>query len=234
MSAATRGRAAGPYVRSCSIGVCFVLQACSAVDPTCANGFEATRKGTPTAVALLTACIDSSITQRKDRAQALEYRAWLQYEKGDFSAAAQDQGASFALTGAPTYHALINQTLYLRRAGNAEESLKSAKLAEEFEKRSGQTTSMMTQYHIGWSLLELGKYREAISAFTTGIPYQPDFSAVYWLRSQAYERLGEHKAAREDLEVLARLLESPRGRELLGGWSEEATIKLNSLGIRAR
>lgn len=197
---------------------------------TCDGALKATRDGDSSAILLLTDCVSSSEADSL-RAQALQYRAWLYFSSGNFQEAAFDQEKSLSLTPSPSYESLINHSLYLRRAQRFEESLALAKLAQAVESRSGDTTSMMTQYHLGWSYFELGRYDEAVTAFSRGIPFQPDYSAVYWLRAQSYEKLGDKAKAEADLRTLNELLQTPRGRRDLGKWLAAASEKLKALGL---
>lgn len=97
----------------------------------------------------------------------------------------------------------INYALYLRKVGRFQDSLEAVLKAERID--SGNV-NMMTQYNKGWSLLELGRYAEAVESFTKGVPYQPDYAFVYWRRGLAYEGLGETTRARADFEKTAKLL----------------------------
>ncbi|MBE7368688.1 hypothetical protein [Ramlibacter pallidus] len=200
----------------------------------CEEAFDATRQGKASAMQLLGDCLSSSAAPTEVRGQAFEYRAWLHAEAANFKEAALDQERSFSLLPRLTYRSLINHSLYLRHALRREESLIFARIAEAVESASGEGTSMKTQYHLGWSLLELERHAEAVSAFTRGIPYQPDYSAVYWLRAQAYERMGNAESAKADLVTLSTLLRTSKGREDLGKWREAAAEKLRVYGVSAR
>jgi len=76
-------------------------------------------------------------------------------------------------------------------------SLEPLLKAEVLDERSGHV-SMMTQYNLGWSLYELGKYEEAISAFTKGIQDQPDYPFVYFRRGLAYDKIERVEKAESD------------------------------------
>ncbi|GAA6143448.1 tetratricopeptide repeat protein [Hydrogenophaga sp. 5NK40-0174] len=159
------------------------------------------------------------------------HRAWSFNQLGDFERAVEDQAEALSLASNASYRPLINYSLYLKKAKRFEESLLIARQASKIESLETSRGSMMTQYHIGWSLFELGRYREAIDAFTKGVPYQPDYAAVYWLRARSYELLGDTVNARQDYEILAELLADPDGQNDLGEWGAEAASKLKSLGL---
>lgn len=197
----------------------------------CEDGFEATRMATSSAKSILTECLSSSVAPKHIRGQAFEYRAWLNYQDGNHKEAALDQERSFLLVPKISHRSLLNHSLYLRLGLRHEESLVFAKLAEAVESRERDATSMPTQYHLGWSFFELGRYEEAVMALTRGIPYQPDYSAVYWLRAQAYEKMGESTQAKADLLTLSTLLQTPKGKADIGKWGEAASEKLRAYGV---
>ena len=76
------------------------------------------------------------------------------------------------------YRDYINFAMYLRRVGHYEDSLRALHSAENLDKANDHP-AMMTQYQIGWTLSALGRYDEAVTAFTRGIPDQPDYPFVY-------------------------------------------------------
>ena len=185
----------------------------------CGEGYESARQGRhEVAVSQLTQCLSAFGQSPQDRSHAYKVRAWSQARLGRHAAAAEDQEAAFALQPAAGYRDFLDYALYLRDAGRSGESLQAILAAERLE--AGRT-SMMTQYHKGWILHELGRHREAIQAFSAGIPLQPSYAFAYWRRGLAYERLGEVKLAARDFEECARLLAAgkltPPGDELLGG-----------------
>ena len=75
---------------------------------------------------------------------------------------------------------------------------------------------MMTQYNLGWTLFELGRHREAIKAFTLGVPKQPDYPFVYWRRGLAYEAVGNKTLAKGDFETAAKLFMAGKDK-----WKQE-------------
>ena len=170
----------------------------------CDQGTEAARQGRhDPAITLLTQCLAASSVLSEKRAYALKVRAWSHSRLAQGALAVQDQEAAFGLVPASQYRDFLDYALYLRDAGRNADSLQALLAAERAE---GGRVSMMTQYHKGWILQELGRNREAVAAFSKGIPVQPSYAFAYWRRGLAYEDLGEKKLAAQDFEQCARLL----------------------------
>lgn len=66
---------------------------------------------------------------------------------------------------------------------------------------------MPTFYHLGLALSDLGQYREAAEAFSTGLLKQPDFAWAYYFRGIAYDKLGNREDARSDFSQFAKRVE---------------------------
>jgi len=170
----------------------------------CDVAADAARSGNyEQAVSILSQCLAIPGLSKDARADAFEARAWSYSNLKQHASAVADQEAAHKLRPLTEYRQFINYASYLRRVGRIQDSLNAVLAAEGLE--SG-TVSMMTQYNKGWSLLELGRHRDAVEAFTKGIPVQPDYAFVYWRRGLAYEGLGDKKQARSDFEKSARLL----------------------------
>jgi tetratricopeptide (TPR) repeat protein len=182
------------------------------------------------AVELLDKCLSQANLDAQARFRALKVRAFVYYELRDYTQAVSDQEAAFSIQEPAEYRDFINYALYLRHAGRFEESLRAARSAEAIEEKDG-TTSMMTQYHLGWTLLELGRPREAVEAFSRGIPFQPEYPFVYWRRGLAYEALGQRAKARKDFELTAKYLSSPQQEAAAGDLLPVIRAKLRSYGL---
>jgi tetratricopeptide (TPR) repeat protein len=102
------------------------------------------------------------------------------------------------------------------------------------ERIEGEKVSMMTQYNKGWSLLELGRHKEAVEAFTKGLPIQPDYAFVYWRRGLAYESLGNKELAKRDFERCAELLISKNNVAAAGDLLPAMRQKLRQYGLDDR
>jgi tetratricopeptide (TPR) repeat protein len=174
-------------------------------DDICSAGYEIVRTGDiEKGVAILSICVASNEVSPENRRRAYIERAWSYKILGKMNEAVGDQEAAFKLAPA-AYSELINYALYLRYAGRVAESLTPLKEAATMDEAKGQT-SMMTQYQLGWTYQELGKHREAVAAFTKGIPQQTDFAFAYYKRGLSFEALGQKEAARSDFQQVKTLI----------------------------
>lgn len=149
------------------------------------------------AISLLDHCLELKALSPEQQAFYLQTRAWAHFNLDHFESALRDQENSFSLIPPSTHREFINHAAYLRMTGDALNSLEPLFKAEVLDERSGHV-SMMTQYNLGWSLYELGRYEEAIAAFTKGIPDQPDYPFVYFRRGLAYDKIGRVEPAESD------------------------------------
>jgi tetratricopeptide (TPR) repeat protein len=177
-----------------------LLSACGQVDKWyyCGYGQKNAQDGRyEVALELLGKCLELKSLSAEQRAFYLQSRAWSYFSLDDFDNALDDQQQSFRLVAPTTRDELINYAAYLRMAGRVQQSLEPLREAEALDERDGHS-SMMTQYNLGWSLYELGRYDEAIAAFSRGIPSQPDYPFVYFRRGLAYDRVGRTDEADAD------------------------------------
>jgi tetratricopeptide (TPR) repeat protein len=174
-------------------------------DALCESGTKLAREGRhEEALPVIASCLGQTGLSDMTRAHALQSRAWSHSNLSQHEPALADQEAAFKLRPAKDHREFINYAVYLRNAGRHEQSLYAVLSAERAE--GGSRPSMMTQYHKGWSLSELGRHKEAVEAFTEGIPQQPDYAYVYWRRGLAHEALGNKELAARDFERCAQLL----------------------------
>jgi tetratricopeptide (TPR) repeat protein len=198
----------------------------------CRAGSEVAHSGDAAeAVSLLSTCLALPGLPEEERVDALQVRAWAYSNLGQYALAVADQEASYKLQAPTRYLQFINYAFYLRSAGRAQDSLHAVLAAEALE--AGKV-SMMTQYNKGWSLAELGRHREAVEAFTKGIPIQPDYAFVYWRRGLAYEGLGDRKAAQADFETSARLLTEKDNVAAAGQLLPAMREKMRAYGLDKR
>jgi tetratricopeptide (TPR) repeat protein len=181
------------------------------------------------ALATISACLALPGVPKAQRADAFEVRAWSRSNLKKHALAVEDQEAAYQLRPPSEYRQFINYASYLRAAGRIQDSLTAILAAERMEERD---VSMMTQYNKGWSLLELGRHREAVEAFTRGIPSQPDYAFVYWRRGLAYEGLGDKKRARLDFEKSATLLIEKNNVATAGDLLPAMKEKLRQYGLQ--
>jgi tetratricopeptide (TPR) repeat protein len=186
-----------------------LLSACDSVTDAgsyCINGEQAVRSSQyPGAIDLLSKCLEQSRLDADERARTLKLRAWAYQSLRQDLQAVADEEAAFHLDPRFEYRDYINLAMYLRRVGRFEESLQAVHSAEEMQEPQDHP-AMMTQYHLGWTLSALGRYDEAVQAFTRGIPDQPDYPFVYWRRGLAYEALKQPENARADFDRFAEKL----------------------------
>lgn len=134
--------------------------------------------------------------------------AWALYELDRLNEAIAEQERAFALPVPPYRLQIANYATMLRTAGRLEESLIAIKKGERIDQEEGKPPSMMIQYHKGWTLHEMGRHREAIDAFTAGIPDQVDFPFVYWRRAASYEAIANRETAVADMRKFSELFTS--------------------------
>ena len=154
---------------------------------------------------MLTACAESKWASPTLRRHAYIARAWSNKNIGNLTAAVADQESAFQIDSEKSYQELINYALYLRAAGRASDSLIPLRSAEAIDKSKGWT-SMVTQYHLGWTFQELKRHEDAVAAFSRGIPNQPEFAYAYYRRGLSLEALGKKKLARADFEKVGQLI----------------------------
>jgi tetratricopeptide (TPR) repeat protein len=208
--------------------------ACSRDAPSvaCEYGTNAAREGKyDEAVKLISTCLASAGVSDTLRADALKARAWSYSNLSQHALAVDDQEKAFKLRPPANYLEFINYASYLRRVGRYQDSLDAVLAAERIE--AGKV-SMMTQYNKGWSLLELRRYKDAVDAFSKGVPGQPDFAFVYWRRGLAYEALGERQLAERDFEQCAELLINQNKVATAGELLPAMREKLRQYGLDKR
>jgi len=156
-------------------------------------------------IQLLNKCLSYKALSPSKKATAFQSRAWAHSSLKSHSLAVQDQEDAFKLIPATEHFELINYASYLRSVNRFKDSLIPLYDAVEMDKKSGHL-SMMTQYNLGWSLYELGKYEDSINEFTKGISRQPDYPFVYLRRGLSYHYLDLKIEAGEDFKKFIALL----------------------------
>lgn len=185
-----------------------VLSGCSQVNKWyyCGYGHQSVKNQDYTgAIRLLDACLELQTLLPEQRASYLQSRALAHFSLDNFAAALQDQEASFRLVAPSTRRELVNHAVYLRLSGKPLASLDPLREAEMIDEREGRA-SMMTQYNLGWSLYELGRYDEAIAAYSKGITSRPDYPFVYFRRGLAYDKVGRVAEAEDDFDLFVSIL----------------------------
>ena len=199
----------------------------------CDGGTRLAREGRhEEAVPAIAKCLTQAGLSDMTRAHALQSRTWSHSNLSQHALALADQEAAFKLRPAKDHREFINYAVYLRQAGRHEQSLYAVMSAERAE--GGSRPSMMTQYHKGWTLSELGRHKEAVEAFTEGIPAQPDYAYVYWRRGLAHDALGNKELAARDFERCAQLLIDKRELATAGEVLPALREKLAQYGLAQR
>ncbi len=150
-----------------------------------------------TGINLLNKCLELNRLSTDQRSKYFQGRAWAHYNLDNNKAALADQESAFELKPPTQHFEYINHAAYLRRLELFHESLVPLKAALNLD-QLGAHASMMTQYNLGWSLYELGRFDEAHEAFTTGIRHQPDYAFAYLRRGLVFYHQGKKASAREN------------------------------------
>jgi tetratricopeptide (TPR) repeat protein len=213
----------------------FLLAGCSPVKKWyyCGNGHKsAQNENHEKAIDLLDTCLEIHSLSAQQQAFYLQARAWAQFSLENFQNALRDQEKSFELIPPTSQKEYINHAAYLRMTGNLIDSLKPLLKAEALDEIAGQV-SMLTQYNLGWSLYELGRYSEAISAFTSGISDQPDYPFVYFRRGLAYDKIDRVDQAESDfIEFVSFFENEDKGfNDRFSGQLIEASQKYSELKV---
>lgn len=187
-------------IRNLFLGlICSCLSACGEAD--CEVGEKKILSNEfTTGIDRISKCLNQTGLKTDERARALQVRSWAYNNVHQDIEAIADLEAAFKLKAPSNYNEFINYGSILRRVKRYEDSLDALREAEKINQ-----SSMMTQYNLGWTLSELGRYNDAVKAFSQGIPMQPDYPYVYWRRGLAFEALDQQKNAIADFEQAAQL-----------------------------
>ena len=192
----------------------------------CKLGYKSARISSfHTAIQLLNKCLELKSLSIDQKATYLQGRAWAHYSLKSYEIALSDQETSFQLRLPTRRNEFISHASFLRKLNRFEESLQPLLKAKKIDETRGHP-SMMTQYNLGWSYYELGRYDEAIAAFTTGIPSQPDYPFVFLRRGFAYDKTKNAAGAESDFSRFVTLF-----RKGKMGLPESAVIEIRKLSI---
>jgi len=117
---------------------------------------------------------------------------------------------SMQLAGKPDPRANLDLSSMYRDAGNPKKALELVQynLDNELgEAGKGSGFHMPTYYHLGLALTDLGQYREAAEAFSTGLQRQPDYAWGYYARGIAYDHLGDRADAKADFTKFSQIVD---------------------------
>lgn len=116
---------------------------------------------------------------------------------------------SIQVAGKPDARANLDLSGMYRDAGNPKKALELVQYNLDNglgEAGKGSGFHMPTYYHLGLALTDLGQYREAAEAFSTGLERQPDYAWAYYARGIAYDHLGEKNDAKADFTKFSQIV----------------------------
>jgi tetratricopeptide (TPR) repeat protein len=117
---------------------------------------------------------------------------------------------SMQLAVKPDPRANLDLSGMYRDAGNPKKALELVQYNLDNamgEAGKGSGFHMPTYYHLGLALTDLGQYREAAEAFSTGLQRQPDYAWAYYARGIAYDHLGDRAEAKSDFTKFSQIVD---------------------------
>jgi tetratricopeptide (TPR) repeat protein len=120
---------------------------------------------------------------------AVQADAYLNLKRFPEALAAKEK--SMQLLVKPEPRAYLDLSAMYRAAGNPKKALELVQYNLDNgmgEAGKGAGFNMPTYYHLGLALTDLGQYREAAEAFSTGLQRQPDYAWAYYARGIAQIR----------------------------------------------
>ncbi len=147
---------------------------------------------------------------------AFRGRSSAYQDLGELTKALDDISTSLSLSPPKVTWDILRRAAIYIDAGQFELALDDIEWAFQFDEDGpGTGPGMAAHFHLGQALYKLGRYEEAVDAFTNGIPKQPDFQAVYFQRAKSHDKLGNDTAAKNDLETYARISKKNFGPDAL-------------------
>ncbi len=173
----------------------------AAQELSCRSGRDAIeRRAFSTALSHLTRCLETEGLSIREVAAALHMRAMAHANTGEPLKASEDYRRSLGMRPAQIAWDLFPLGIYLREAGENDESLEVLRQALALDEDGpGSGAGVAAYFHFGWTLHELKRYAEAVDAYTKGIAKQPDFEGIYLRRALSHEAMGERGKARADI-----------------------------------
>ncbi len=130
---------------------------------------------------------------------AVQADAYSNLKRFPEAVAAKEKSMQLAVKPDPRDY--LDLSAMYRGAGNPKKALELVQYNLDNgmgEAGKGAGFHMPTYYHLGLALTDLGQYREAAEAFSTGLQRQPDYAWAYYARGIAYDHLGERDYAKAD------------------------------------
>jgi tetratricopeptide (TPR) repeat protein len=173
-------------------------------------------------------CLADSTLSVSDRARALRNRALAYSEKVEFDAALKDQTLALQLELPKNAWPFVMKSRYLRELKRYDEAIAALALAEQLDEDGpGTGPGMAVRYHKGQALHLLGKFDEAIAAYSVGLTKQPTYAYAYYRRGLAFEKKGERDHAKMDFEKAVEL-------EPNEGFEADVAAKLKEYGLKPK
>ncbi|MDQ0652557.1 tetratricopeptide (TPR) repeat protein [Pseudomonas cedrina] len=117
---------------------------------------------------------------------------------------------SIQLAVKPDPRDTLDLSAMYRDAGNPKKALELVQYNLDNnlgEAGKGAGFHMPTYYHLGLALTDLGQYREAAEAFSTGLQRQPDYAWAFYARGIAYDHLGDKDYAKADFVKFSQIVD---------------------------
>lgn len=146
---------------------------------------------------------------------------------GEYQLALNDISAAMTLSPPKVTWDILSRAAIYIDAGQFELALDDIEWAFQFDEDGpGTGPGMAAQFHLGQALHELGRYEEAVDAYTNGIPKQSDFQTVYFQRAKSHDKLGNETAAKKDLETYVRISKENFGPDALQKLTDGKVLNL--------
>lgn len=91
----------------------------------------------------------------------------------------------------------VSMAAVARNSGDLKQSIE---ILNGIAERHGTDQGMRYYYHRGWTLTALGRFDEAVAAFSEGMKTQPDYAWAFMKRGCAYASTGQHARALDDVD----------------------------------
>lgn len=176
------------------------------------------------AIEVLSACDAATASPSSPaaaRASLLVMRGRAYEQQSLHNKALADLEESLRIRPARTAWDVIEIASDYRKSGQSERALTLLrKMLDDRLGVSGKGTSpgMPSYYHLGITLIELGRWFEAAEALTEGLTYQTDYPWAYFYRGLAYSKMNDTENAKKDV---------VQGRKLVGALSGDQLTDAN-------
>lgn len=171
-------------------------------------------------VSSLNLCLKLQLGSSK-RALLYRTRADALSHIGKPELAVQDQLKSIELESPSDLWPYIGLSFYYRESKAYDLALKAIEKAKEYDEDG---SGWPIYYHMGRTLYDAGRYREAVKAYKRGIRKRRDHGFAYFRRALAYEALNKKHKARADFVSAKKYIP-------IEHYDEEVTRKFKEYGL---